>query len=132
MVLLRLQQIAGGAQSAVHAVEGTRSPRGAVAALHGPPASVRQGHEGIAARRDAMVAAAAPGRARRCVSLQLQRLRSRAHSVHERRDQERVCLSESWTRGIGDGDRGRALRISCGVGGRRSLLDYPQRADFVP
>ena len=102
----------------------------AAAAVRRAPAPADQGPEGLPARRQPVVAAPAAARAGARLSLQLPRARPRAHSVHERRHQERLRVRQPRDGRVRDGDRGRAVRVSGGVGRGRGVLDHPHRADL--
>ena len=82
------------------------------AVVAGPPPPADQGPEDLPARRDPVVAAAAAARAGAAVSLQLQRARSAAHSVHERLPQERLRVRQPGHGRTRDGDGRRAVRVS--------------------
>ena len=100
LALRRIQQGAGSAQGAVHAVAHARSHRRTAAAVAGAKAPADQGPQGVPARRQPVVAAAAAAGADDGVSLQLPRARSRAHPVHERLPEEHLRVPQP-----GDGRR---------------------------
>ena len=132
LALRRLQQGAGGAQGALHAV--ARCSTGSRALL--PLSPVRR-HllvkdlkvflRDVSQWSQLLLLLALVLR----VSLQLPRARSRSHPVHERRaSRTSTRSSTSAMAGLRDGDGGGALRVSGGVGrrARRSGSSAPRRS----
>ena len=129
LALCRVQQGAGGAQGALHAAALARAPGASAPALDGAPPSADQGREGLPAGRQPVVAAPAASGAGARLSLQLPRARSRARAVHERHRQERLCAHQPRHGRLRHGDDRGAVRVPCGVGRGRRILDHPHRAD---